>query len=205
MKASGYYLTVSVPPSNLIEDILATLLWVKPEIAKDLKETYNRYQNDVWQLFQIKDADNLYDGLRNIQYNLSELARNLQAGTKIADLARKKATETKNIEPQEKDGQAEPLKEPAKAKPDSALARNINIQNFQSILGDVQAENVQTGDYASICKHDGIEKKKKGIIKKLFGIIAAVVAFLAALLGIFNHLGWLEPIKVFISRIFLHN
>lgn len=122
-----------------------------------------------------------------------------------ADLARKKATETENIELQEKDGQAEPLKEPAKAKPDSALARNINIQNFQGILGDVQTENVQTGDYTSICKHDGIEKKKKGIIKKLFGIIAAVVIFLAALLTCLYYLGWLEPFKELIYRIFLHN
>lgn len=112
LKASGYYLTVSVPPSNLIKDILAKLYWDKPEIAKDFKETYNRYQYDVSQLFQIKDADNLYEGLFNIQYNLSELARNLQAGTKIADLARKKATETKNIDPQEKDGQSK--KQPKK-------------------------------------------------------------------------------------------
>lgn len=84
LKASGYYLTVSVPPSNLIKDIFAKLYWDKPEIAKDLKETYNRYQYDVSQMFQIKDADNLYEGLFNLQYNLSELARNLQAGTKMA-------------------------------------------------------------------------------------------------------------------------
>ncbi len=205
VRASILYLTVSVPPSNLIRDLLEKLRWDKPEIAKYLEEKYHRHLRDESELSKIKDADNLYNELFSIQCNLRDLARTLQAGTKKADLARKKATETENIEQQKKDGQAEPLKEPAKAKPDSALAGNINIQNFQGILGDVQAENVQTGDYTSICKHDGIEKKKKGIIKKLFGIIAAVVAFLVALLGIFNHLGWLEPIKEFISRIFLHN
>lgn len=107
--------------------------------------------------------------------------------------AEKPAEPEQKIEPQEKDGQAEPLKEPAKAKPDSALAGNINIQNFQGILGDVQAENVQTGDHAGINKHDETEKEKKGIVKKLFGIIAAVVIFLAALLTCLYYLGWLEP------------
>jgi hypothetical protein len=92
--ASGLYLTISVPPSNLIEEILAKLYWDKPEIAKDLKETYYRFVSDVLQLFTIKDADNLYDELFSVQYKLSDLARTLQAGSKIAKTEAKQPTET---------------------------------------------------------------------------------------------------------------
>ena len=60
--------------------------------------------------------------------------------------------------------------------------QNINIQNFHGIFGNVQAENVQTGDKASIHKHNGIEKNNKGHIGRVFKIIAAIVTFSAALL-----------------------
>lgn len=92
--ASDYYLTISDPPSNLIRDILAKLYWDKPEIAKDLKEKYYRHISDVSQLFKIKDADNLYDRLFNIQCELSELAQVLQAGSKIAKAETENPAET---------------------------------------------------------------------------------------------------------------
>jgi hypothetical protein len=87
-------LTVSDPPSNLIRDILAKLYWDKPEIAKDLKERYYRHISDVSQLFKIKDANNLYDGLFNVQYELNELAQALQAGSKIAKAETEKPAKT---------------------------------------------------------------------------------------------------------------
>ncbi|MHC4463653.1 MAG: hypothetical protein ACYS30_19815 [Planctomycetota bacterium] len=92
--ASGLYLTLSDPPSNLIRDILAKLYWDKPEIAKDLKERYYRHISDVSQLFKIKDADNLYGGLFSVQYELSELAQALRAGSKIAKAETEKPAET---------------------------------------------------------------------------------------------------------------
>lgn len=137
-------------------------------------------------------------------YEMGELRRDIEKLVGDLRFCVKIAREKLAAGTQPASSKAGDMNKPAKAKPDSVPAGNIKIQNFQGILGDVQAENVQTGDYAGINKHDGTEKEKKGIIKKLFGIIVAVVAFLAALLGIFNHLGWLEPIKEFISRIFLH-
>ena len=92
--ASGLYLTISVPPSNLIEDILAKLYWDKPEIAKDLKETYYQFINDVPKIFAIEDENNLYDELFNLQCNLSDLAKTLQAGSKIAKTETKQPAET---------------------------------------------------------------------------------------------------------------
>jgi hypothetical protein len=93
-KASCFYLTDSVPPSNMIRDILAKLYWDKPEIAKDLKERYDRHIIDVSQLLKIKDADNLYDELFSIQHELSELAHALKAGSKIAKAETEKPEET---------------------------------------------------------------------------------------------------------------
>lgn len=81
---------------------------------------------------------------------------------------------------------------------------SINIQKFKGILGNVQAGHVQTGDHASIHEQDETEKKKKGILRKLWWIIATVVGFLAALLTCLYYLGWLEPIKVFIYKLFAH-
>ena len=83
-------------------------------------------------------------------------------------------------------------------------ALNIHIKNFQGILGDVQAENVQTGDKSLIHTHTETEKKKKGIFRNLWLIITAVVGFLGTLLGILNHLEWLESFKAFCSKLFTH-
>jgi hypothetical protein len=48
------------------------------------------------------------------------------------------------------------------------------------------------------------EKKKKGIFRNLWFIITAIVGFLGSLLGILNHLGWLESFKAFFSKLFTH-
>jgi hypothetical protein len=48
----------------------------------------------------------------------------------------------------------------------------------------------------------GGKEKKRRRIKNILKILAAVVAFLGSLLGVLNHLGWLEPIKAFISKYF---
>ncbi len=83
----------------------------------------------------------------------------------------------------------------------AAPAKIINIGNFKGVLGDVQAENVQTGDYSSIHKQTITAEKKKGIFIRLLKIIGAIVGFLVALLGILHYLGWLEPVKALISKI----
>ncbi len=48
---------------------------------------------------------------------------------------------------------------PAETKQNVAPAKVINIKNFKGILGDVQAENVQTGDSSSIHKQLATDKK----------------------------------------------
>jgi hypothetical protein len=74
---------------------------------------------------------------------------------------------------------------------------NVNV----NIYGDVQAENLQIANDASIQEQPIAEEKKKGSIKKLLKIIATIIAFIAALLTSLYHLGWLEPIKAFIDKI----
>jgi hypothetical protein len=87
---------------------------------------------------------------------------------------------------------------------DSEYDQNINIKNSHVIIGDVRAKNVQTRDNILIHKHTETEKKKKGIFRNLWLIITAIVGFLGSLLGILSHLGWLESIKVFFSKLFIH-
>jgi hypothetical protein len=90
---------------------------------------------------------------------------------------------------------------------DITPAKIINIENFKGVLGDVQAENVQTGDYASIHKQPVTEEKKKGIIKKTLKIIGAIVIGIissliaAILIDIFGDFGWIVKIKTIIYHI----
>lgn len=97
----------------------------------------------------------------------------------------------------EKDLESE---KPAKTEQDTTRAKEEKAAINVHISGDVQAENLQIGDYASIHKQAKTEKKNKGTVKRLLKIIGAVIGFLAALLGIFHYLGWLEPIKAFIEK-----
>ena len=79
---------------------------------------------------------------------------------------------------------------PAETEPNTTPAKIINIESFKGILGNIQQlENLQTGNHASIHKHPKI--------KKIGTIIGSVAAFLAIL----YYLGWLGPIKAFISKI----
>jgi hypothetical protein len=66
---------------------------------------------------------------------------------------------------------------------DATPAKIINIGNFKGVLGDVQAENLQTGDYASIHKHPVTADKKKGIIEKVLEIIGLIIPFIRKILG----------------------
>ncbi|MHC4460868.1 MAG: hypothetical protein ACYS6W_15925 [Planctomycetota bacterium] len=92
--ASTLYLTVSTPPSNLIENILRKIYWDKPQIAKDLEEAYYRFINDVSKLSMIEDADNLYDELFSLHYNLNDLASTLETGAEIAKAEAEKPAKT---------------------------------------------------------------------------------------------------------------
>ena len=77
-------------------------------------------------------------------------------------------------------------------KKDLGVVKNIKIQNFQVIFGDVKTENVQTGDHININKYTAAERNKKSLAKKPLEIIAAIVSFLASLLTCLYYLGWLE-------------
>lgn len=92
------------------------------------------------------------------------------------------------------------LKTTPETEGDLTGSKTINIGNFQGILGDVRAENVQTGQHAAINKHVEREQKKTGIVRKLLkwlvGIVAAViVSIITALVTDFvGHFGWSERI-----------
>ena len=88
-------------------------------------------------------------------------------------------------------------------KPTPEKERNtaINIQNFQGILGDVKAENVQTGNHSFVDKHVETEKKKKSIIKILLEFIGAIIiAIIAtAAVDVLGHFGLFERIYSFLG------
>lgn len=73
-------------------------------------------------------------------------------------------------------------------KPAETEKGNVNV----NIFGDVQARNLQIGHDASIQEGVRTEEKKKGILKRLLKIIITCLGYL---------LGWLGPIKAFISKI----
>ncbi len=100
--------------------------------------------------------------------------------------------------------EAETGRENARAKEDEEKGTkidNVNIQNFQGILGDVQGvENLQIAKHASICKELRTQneptKRTTGdtiwrLVKKVPRWCYAIIGFLAALLTVFNYLGWL--------------
>lgn len=61
--------------------------------------------------------------------------------------------------------------------------------------------------WANKCEKDKTEQNatKRGRLKPILCAISGLVVFLAALLAVFDYLGWLEPIRVFISNIVSHN
>lgn len=91
---------------------------------------------------------------------------------------------------------------------------SINIQNFKGVLGDVQAEDFQIADDASIQKQAKPEwdsTGERGRIKKIAGWIfkkmwyligAVIVSFIGTILiDIFGDFGWIERIKTVIYNI----
>jgi len=95
---------------------------------------------------------------------------------------------------------------PAETEQNTTPAKIINIGNFKGILGDVQAENVQTGNHASIHKQTVTTEKKKGILKKLLkwlvGVIGAIVVgiIVTVVTDILGDFGWIERIKRLFTR-----
>ncbi len=85
---------------------------------------------------------------------------------------------------------------PAKGEKEKA---NLKIE-----IGEIQAENVQTGNHASIHKETKADKQNRGSVKKLLKIVGAIIVglFVAFLADIFGNLGWTERITDFIYRIF---
>ena len=78
---------------------------------------------------------------------------------------------------------------------------SISIQNFNGVLGNFQAENVQTHQISNVHNYnDKTRNNKKGI----FIIIGSIVTFLAALLTCLYYLDWLEPLKSFFLKLFLN-
>ena len=115
-------------------------------------------------------------------------------------------TEQKRNDEQGNGGQADSPNEKTSPedKSGSKGTQNIHIKHFQGIIGDVRAENVQAGDKNLIHKHSETEKKKKGILRNLWWIITAIIGFWGSLLGVLNHLGWLESVKLFFYKLFTH-
>lgn len=125
-QASCLYLTISAPPSNLIEEILVRLYWDKREIAKDLKETYYQFINDVPKIFAIKDENNLYDELFNLKCNLSDLAKTLQSGANIAKMAREE------LEPAETGSESKGKSKRGRKKDPKVRRRNKEIAIYRA-------------------------------------------------------------------------
>lgn len=71
--------------------------------------------------------------------------------------------------------------EPAETEQNTTLAKkekdksktigSVNIQNFHGILGDVQAENVQTGNHASIHKETKAGEQNKSLLIRLLQLL----------------------------------
>jgi hypothetical protein len=117
-----------------------------------------------------------YDPIAKVYYQayrkqlIQELAKKKN---RIQQLAGGKAGEIKNQKPEERGGNAAP-------------ATVINIDKL-GVLGNVQAENVQTGDYASIHKQTITTEKKKSILIRILKITGAIIigiigSFIAAIL-----------------------
>lgn len=64
------------------------------------------------------------------------------------------------------------------AKDRSKTTGSINIENFHGIIGDVQAENVQTGEHSSIHKQPKAENQNKLSVLKILGWLLAQVKWL---------------------------
>ena len=76
----------------------------------------------------------------------------------------------------------------------------ININIFRN----VQTGNLQIVQGASFQQNVEPNEKNKGILKRILYWIYIFTLFFAALLTCLHLLGWLEPIKAFISKIMLH-
>ena len=72
------------------------------------------------------------------------------------------------------------------------IFRNVQTRELQIIQGASFQQNLETNE------------KNKGILKKILYWIYIFTLFFAALLTCLFYLGWLEPIKTFISRILLN-
>ena len=176
---------------NIILPISKTELWVKDpeEYWLLLLHRLCLPQHDLWFVPEDENTPNLTLSMRQARENepyiavldnvflSSAMACGRLAASGEADLADEKLAERgQNI---------------------------INIEKFNGVLGDVQAENVQTGDHSSIHKPPVTEKKEKGIFRKLLKIIGIViVAIIAAIVvDILGDLGWLESIKNLILQL----
>lgn len=123
----------------------------------------------------------LVDSLKGTLYDLADTLQ------QIADSAREELSS----------------EQPAETERNAIPAKIFNIGSFKGVLGDIQAENVQTGDYSSIHKQPITAERKRGIIKKILKIVGAiVVAVIAAIVvDIFADFGWLQSIKEFIYNL----
>ena len=98
----------------------------------------------------------------------------------------------------------EQQEKPAETGGNAITAKIINIGNFKGVLGDIQAENVQTGDYSSIHKQPITVEKKRGIIGKILKVIVKIIGaiivgiIVTVVTDILGNFGWLQSIKEFI-------
>lgn len=144
----------------------------------------NKFCRDLWEKLQAR-PERIVDANTDIKKSLDEWLEKNKSQANGGEKENKIETE-----------------ENAESKVD--LKGNIHIQNFNGILGDVQAENVQTGDNSKVLNYTNAEKNDKGIFKKLLKIIFSIIAFFAALFTCLYYLDWLEPVKSFILKLFLN-
>lgn len=186
-KAFCFHLTVSGKPVKQLNDTLRRLYWSRPEVAKRTEAQYYTLVKDVAKISQATSTAStaqLFNKISALHAATEKLAEDFRV---CIEMARRDVTPEKLTEIEQK----------------TAPAKIINIGNFKGVLGDIQAENVQTGDYSSIHKQPVTAEKKKGIIKKILKIIGAiVVAVIAAIVvDFFADFGWLQSIKAFIDKI----
>lgn len=143
-----------------IESRWQNIIQTAKKTDKTLSELRERYNHD-------EDNPAYTNDVKSALFDIKTYAS--QLGESLFEVAKQQTTKTE---------------QPAEAE-QKTPAKITNIGNFKGVLGDVQAENVQTGNYSSI--HKQTEEKNKGKIKA----IVTIVSFLAALLTCIYLLWWL--------------
>jgi len=164
-------------------------------------------------------ADVIFGNCNRLYTSIDNVIKTFE---EIQTKAQQKTTESGPQEKKNHDGKVKDAHRPAETE-QNAAAKTINIRKFQGILGDVQAENVQTGDLTTMKKHIATKKPAetnqntnppkwwRRIIKWIFNktshligsIVIAIIATLVAtiVIDILYDFGLITIIKGFIYNL----